>query len=547
MFSKVFPTRQGVVLADLLETGAREFPDKDFVLFSEGERWSYAETAAVSWRVAAGLRESCAITAQDVVTAWLPNGPEALAAWFGANCAGASFAPLNTAYKGAVLEHALNVTRSPVLVAHTDLLERLEGLDLPFLRVVVVVGAIPPGDGRFEIMSWNDVLHNPVATRPTLPEPIEPWHDMVVMMTSGTTGASKAVRRTYVQYSLYTETTFSIVGVNANDRFYVCGPMFHGGADTPIFSMLQLGASVAVSDGFSASRFWDEVRETGSTVTWIHSAMSLFLSKQPRLPNDADNPMRLAMLAPMIANSADFAARFAIRLYMVYGMTEMPCVFSVMDPVDGSSLGRPADPGYEVRIVDAFDIDVPDGSPGELIVRHALPWAISPGYLRDAEATARAWRNGWFHSGDVFIRDSQGEYRLVDRVKDSIRRRGENVSAAEVETALLNHPDIVEAAAIGVASDLEEDVLAYVSLRTGSTLRPVEILSFLEPQLPYFALPRYIVLAGTLPRNVALRPDKPTLRARGIPADAWDREREGVVISRERLDSHRSTGFAGGN
>lgn len=535
MYSDTFPHRESAVLADLLERGEREYPDKMFAVFTGGQTWSYAQAADISWRVGNALRDTCGVRAEDVVAAWLPNGPEALAAWFGANSTGASFAPLNTAYRGAILAHALNLTRSPVLVAHADLLDRLVGLDLPYLRVVVVVGgpAVPMGDLR--VLAWDGFVASGSAGRPVLSEPIEPWHDAVILMTSGTTGASKAVRRTYVQYWLYTETCFTHVGVDSSDRFYVCGPMFHGGADTPIFSMLELGASIAVSEGFSASRFWDEVRATGSTVAWIHSAMSLFLAKRPPKPNDADNPLRLAMLAPMIPGSVDFAERFGVRLYMVYGMTEMPCIFSVMDPVDDSSLGATADPGYEVRVVDAFDIEVPDGTPGELIVRHRFPWAISPGYLHDPEATAKAWRNGWFHSGDVFVRDSLGEYRLVDRVKDSIRRRGEYVSAAEVESALLEHLEITEAAVIGVPAELEEDILAYVSLRAGSALTQLEIHTFLQPRLPYFALPRYIVVRDTLPRNVALRADKPTLRGQGVPPDAWDRDEAGVTVSRERF------------
>jgi crotonobetaine/carnitine-CoA ligase len=541
MFDATFPDREAVVLADLLDRHAREQPDKTFAVFADGREWTYHQTAVISWTVATGLLDRCGVGLGDVVAALLPNGPEALAAWFGTNCTGASFAPLNTAYRGAILEHALNLTRAPVLFVHAELLDRLDRLTLPHLRVLVVVGWAGGSDnGRFRQMSWTQLTHRTATGRPHLPQPIEPWHDMVVLMTSGTTGASKAVRRTYVQYSLYTDTTFSIVGVGAPDRFYVCGPMFHGGADTPIFSMLQLGASIAVSDGFSVSRFWEEVRATQSTVTWIHSSMSLFLSKQPPAPGDADNPLRLAMLAPMIPGSAEFARRFAIRLYMVYGMTEMPCVFSVMDPVDDSTLGPVADPGYEARIVDANDVEVPDGTPGELIVRHRLPWAVTPGYLHDAEATARVWRNGWFHSGDVFVRDAAGEYRLVDRVKDSIRRRGENVSAAEVETALLEHPDIVEAAVIGVASELEEDVLAYVSVRSGRRLPAEVIHAFLAQRLPYFAVPRYIVHLDTLPRNVALRPDKPAMRRLGVPSNAWDRESEGVTVTRERLSRTNS-------
>jgi carnitine-CoA ligase len=338
-----------------------------------------------------------------------------------------------------------------------------------------------------------------------------------------------------VHYTLYTEVNFAGLGAGPDDRFYVCAPMFHGGADTPICSMLQLGGSIAVSRGFSASGFWRTARELACTIAWIHSSMSLFLYKQPARPDDRDNPLRWVMMAPLIEDFAGFAERFGVRVYMVYGMTEIPCPFRVVDPVERRSLGVPVDDGVELRIVDEHDQPLGDEQPGELVLRHAVPWAISPGYLGDPEATARVWRNGWFHTGDVFARRASGEYYLVDRVKDSIRRRGENVSAAEVETEILSHPDVTEAAAIGVPAELDEEILAYAVVRPQSGLDARALHGYLLERLPYFAVPRYIALAGALPRNPALRVDKPQLRALGVPATAWDRDAAGIVVRRERF------------
>jgi crotonobetaine/carnitine-CoA ligase len=241
------------------------------------------------------------------------------------------------------------------------------------------------------------------------------------------------------------------------------------------------------------------------------------------------------MMAPLIEDFAGFAERFDVRIYMVYGMTEIPCPFRVVDPVERRSLGPPVDDGVELRIVDEHDQPLGPEQPGELVLRHTVPGAISPGYLGDAEATARVWRNGWFHTGDVFARRASGEYYLVDRVKDSIRRRGENVSAAEVETEILSHPAVTEAAAIGVPAELDEEILAYCVVRPQSGLDAPALHDYLVERLPYFAVPRYIALAGSLPRNPALRVDKPHLRERGVPAGAWDREAAGIVLRRERL------------
>jgi carnitine-CoA ligase len=530
------PTREEAVLADVLERRADEWPAQVFAVFDGGGSLTYGELATRTWTIAESLRRLTGVREREVVAAWLPNGEEALLAWFAANAAGCVYQPLNTAYKGALLAHSLNIGQARVLILHADLAGRLEGLDLPHLETIVVVG--PRGDGAplpFRRLDWDDLSAEVVETRPRLRRPVEPWDDITILMTSGTTGQSKAVRRTYVHYTLYTEVNFVGIGAMPEDRFYVCAPMFHGGADTPIFSMLQLGASIAVSQGFSASGFWRTARELGCTLAWIHSSMSLFLWKQPPRPDDRDNPLRFVMMAPLIEEFAAFAERFDVCVYMIYGMTEIPCPFRVVDPVERRSLGPPVDDGIELRIVDEHDLPLGDEEPGELVLRHKVPWTISPGYLGDPEATARVWRNGWFHTGDVFARRANGDYYLVDRVKDSIRRRGENVSAAEVETEILSHPAVVEAAAVGVPAELDEEILAYAVVRPGSDLEPERLHEHLVDRLAYFAVPRYIAFVDTLPRNVALRVDKPQLRELGIPPEAWDREAVGVVLQRERF------------
>jgi carnitine-CoA ligase len=229
-----------------------------------------------------------------------------------------------------------------------------------------------------------------------------------------------------------------------------------------------------------------------------------------------------------------FAERFDVRIYMVYGMTEIPCVLRVVDPVTRRSLGTPVDPVYTARIVDENDLAIEQADvAGELVLRHELPWAISPGYLGDPDATGRVWRNGWFHTRDVFARDASGDFYVVDRVKDAIRRRGEKASAAEVETEILSHPDVTEAAAIAVPAEMDEEILAYAVARPGSALDEEGLHAYLLERLPYFAVPRCVVFADALPRNPALRVDKPQLRERGVPAGAWDREAAGIALQRD--------------
>lgn len=529
-----FPTRSDCVLSDLLAARSEESPHRVFAVFDDGDQWSFRETAERSWACAQALIELG--VGRDVpLAAWLPNGREAVLAWFGASVAGITYTPLNTALRGRLLEEALNLIQARALVAHSSLLDRLVGLDLPHLELLVVAGDagnVPAGLPR--AVPWNDVVGSRrVAAAPVLARPVEPWDDQMVMFTGGTTGNAKAVRRPHVLYLKMAEATFDNVGVTAEDRFLVCAPMFHGGADVPVYATLRTGGSVAIVRGFRTEDFWRDVRRWRCTVAWIHSAMCMFLWQQPPRPDDRDHPLRLAMQAPLLAEHRQFAERFGIRLYTVYGMTEMPCVFSVLDPVDHRSLGRPWTSEYEVRLVDEHDREVPQGRPGEMAVRHAVPWAVTPGYYGRPDATAQVWRNGWFHSGDVFVRDAAGEYRLVDRVKDSIRRRGENVSSAEVERELLAHPAVAEATVIGVAAEIEQEVMAVIVSR--GDLQPEELIGFLAGRLPYFAVPRYLRFVERIERTAALRPDKNLLREQGVTGDTFDREAAGIRLRRERL------------
>lgn len=531
----VLPDRQESVIPYVLERHAALHPEAPFAVFLDGEEWSYAETAERTWSLAHQMENKIGVTRGEIVASWVPSGEAAVLSWFATSSLGAIYAPLNTAYKGPQVQHALNLTETKVLIAHASLLERLNGLELPYLETIVVVDGQAEEDSPWQVYGFDELSSRKEVGPPVLDPPLEPWDDCAILMTSGTTGNSKAVRRTYAQYDRYTETTFRLVGADHTDRFYVCAPLFHGGADTPLFSMLQLGASVMIDAGFSASQFWERVRQYDCTIAWLHSSMSLFLHKQPPKADDAENPLKLAMLAPLFPGYQDFAKRFDVRIYMLYGMTEMACPFCVIDPSTVHSLGTSADPGYELRVVDENDIETPPGVPGELVVRHKLPWVISPGYFNDPAATARTWRNGWFHSGDVFVRDEEGNFQLVDRVKDSIRRRGEYVSAAEVEREALDLAEVREAAAIGVSTEMEEEVLLYIALQESADSSPEDIHQKLVERLAYFAVPRFIVMRDSLPRNVALRVDKPALRELGLPTDAWDAAAAGKQPKRERF------------
>jgi crotonobetaine/carnitine-CoA ligase len=487
--------------------------------------------------VAAGLVD-LGVEPGECVSAWLPNGPAGLLAWFGTNAAGAVYAPLNPAYRGSILEHTLNLARSKVLIAHAGLLDRLAGLSLHHLETVVVVGEGGEVPSRFRALRWEDI-ERPGAPRPVLAEPREVWDDMVLIYTSGTTGPSKAVRCSYCHHFTYAENLLH-PDLGAEDRFFVCVPLFHASGTTSTYGMLARGGSVAVTAGFATETYWDDVRKYGVTTAYIITAMVNFLNQQAPSPNDADNPMRLAYMGPMIEGHAAFAERFGIRLWTGYAMTEIPCVIRTLTPGDHRSCGTLVDPGnYEARVVDDRDRELPAGQVGELIVRHRRPWAINSGYQGMPEATAAAWRNGWFHSGDAFVRDEDGHFFFVDRVKDAIRRRGENISSMEVEAEVLAHPAVAEVAAFPVPSPdtQEEEVKVALRLHPGTTLDLAELIDFLVPRLPYFMVPRYVEVVDELPKTPSLKVEKYKLRQTGVTAGTWDRVAAGIVLKREGLVS----------
>ena len=241
-------------------------------------------------------------------------------------------------------------------------------------------------------------------------------------------------------------------------------------------------------------------------------------------------------MVPLVNDVDAFMERFGVEVYSIYNMTELCCPVMTTVPMTVPGSAGTVRPGCELRVVDANDCEVPTGATGEIVVRADTPWAINHGYYKEPEATARAWRNGWFHTGDAGRVDEDGNLYFVDRLKDTIRRRGENISSLEVETEVAAHPAVREAAVIPVPSELGEDeVMAVVALRPGQALDPADLLAFLEPRLAHFMIPRYVRIVDALPKTPTEKIEKHRLRADGITADSWDREAAGLRIRRERL------------
>jgi crotonobetaine/carnitine-CoA ligase len=268
--------------------------------------------------------------------------------------------------------------------------------------------------------------------------------------------------------------------------------------------------------------------------------MCSFLVKQPVEPGEREHGLRNVSIVPFAEEAVRFGQRFGVDVWTMFNMTETALpLFSERNPRALGSCGRPR-PGIAVRIVDGHDCEVPVGAVGELVVRSDLPWSMNHGYWRNAEATARAWRNGWFHTGDAFRRDAEGNHFFVDRIKDAIRRRGENISSFEVESEILAHPEVREAAVVAVPSEYGEDeVLAVVAPQPGASIDPVALTRFLAGRLPHFMVPRYLRLLPELPKTPTQKVQKHMLRAEGLASGVWDREAAGMRLGRPRLGPGR--------
>lgn len=526
------PARGECVVGALLDRWAEAQPDAPFLIFPDHSAWTFAQTRQRARQAAAGLQRLGVRRGSHVLT-WMPNEREAVLGWFGANLLGAVWVPVNAAYRGAILRHAIAISDAKVMIAHASLLPRLEPESAALLEHIVCAGGAPPALAGPAVHDF-DVLQQPgeAAAEP----PVEPWEPNYIILTSGTTGPSKAVLCTYVQS--WSGAAMAMDYFRHEDRLLANLPLYHVSGAGAIMDRLTKGGSCVLYDGFKPDSFWDTVREYGITGGCLVGAMTRFLLNQPASPRDRDHPLRAVITVPWNQDSLDFAHRFGVDMHTAFNMTELATPIRSAGP-NPAMLGTCGQlrPGSEGRVVDQHDMEVPHGEVGELILRTSRPWEITQGYYRNPEATAKAWRNGWFHTGDAFRRDAEGNFFFVDRMKDAIRRRGENISSFEVESEAGAHPAVREVVAIPVPSEHGEDEVMLVLVPAADRpFDPLELLRFMEPRMAAYMLPRYIRVVGELPKTPTAKIEKHRLRAEGVTADTWDREAHGVTVRRGKLE-----------
>ena len=531
-------------LPALLAEAAERHGERPFVRIA-GAAWRHADAPRVAAAAGSCLR-SLGVARGDRVALLCGNRAEALEVVLGCGWIGAIAVPINTASMAPQIEHVLRDSGARLLVAEDAFLDRLRHVALAAtaLGTVAVVGAAgadaastqptaPPGP--VGLARWRTAAEGAAATAPASVRPGDP---LAILYTSGTSGPAKGVVVPHAQYAAWGVHTARILGVGADDVLGTTLPLFHINALNTAAQALVHGAEAVYETRFSASRYWQQVGDAGATVVYLLGAMVPMLLAQPEGAAERAHRVRLG-LGPGVPPAAarTFEARTGVRLLEGYGSTETNFVIAgdAALPPDGT-MGR-VQPGFEARVVDADDAVLAPGEPGELVLRAAEPWSFAAGYFGRAEQTAEAWRNGWFHTGDRVVRDADGRLRFLDRLKDAIRRRGENISSYEVEQVLLAHPAIAEAAAFPVRSELAEDeVMVALVARTGAALAPDEVCAFCVERLPKFAVPRFIDVVADLPRTENGKVQKFRLRERGVTPTAWDREAETALARRAAFD-----------
>jgi crotonobetaine/carnitine-CoA ligase len=486
----------------------------------------------------AGMLRALGVRAGDTVLNLQPHRLDGYLSWLGIAWLRAIEVPVNTAYRARMLRYLVENSRAHVLIVAECFLERLAEVagEIEGPRVVVVPDASGPLPRLpFEVLDGRALL---AAARPAddLPGP-DPLDVSSLIYTSGTTGPSKGVPVTWA--SLH-----QIVGILPPDvvpegqSYYSVYSGFHIAGKAAFYAAQVLERRLVFRDVFSATHYWDDVRAHDVAFGGLVGGMASLLLAQPEKPDDARSPMRGVIMAPLIPELDRFRRRFGVRVCTGYGMTEIAYPFaSGWELANATSCGRLREgyPGYQVRVVDDQDRDVGPDRIGELVVRTEAPGIILTGYFGMPEKSAELWRGGWFHTGDGFRRDAEGNYYFADRIKDAIRRRGENISSFEVEAAVNEHPAVLESAALGVPSEHSEDeVKVVVVLRPGASLEPAELIAFLAPRMPRFMVPRYVEIADALPKTEATqRTRKHELRANALNARTWDREAAGIELPRD--------------
>ena len=519
-------------IGKFLEKSTRKNPRKTYLYYRE-ERISYEIFNENVNRAANGFL-NLGIRKGDRVCIMLHNCPEFLYTWLGLSKIGGILVPINAAFKEKEAEYIISHSEAVAIVAAHQFIPIIEAVRPRTPRVERLISL-----GEGEVTGWTPFQELPRASS-ELKSSVKLTGDDVstIMYTSGTTGPPKGVLVPHKAYIYCGEGYTLWADIKENDRLFTCLPLYHANAQYySTMGSLAAGASLILVDGFSASRFWDQIRRYGATIFNFIGMMLLVLVKQPESENDRNNPVRVAYGTPALEKSMqDYVEkRYGLTVLCGYALTE--CPFGTIQPLYGvrkeKSTGLPRQHSAfknEIKIFDDNNEALPPETIGELVIRNTT---VMKGYYKEPELTKKILKGGWLHTGDNAYQDQDGYFYFVDRKQDFIRRRGENISSIEVEGVLNSHPKVLESAVIGVQSELlDEEVKAYIVPKPEETIDPVNLLYWCKERLAYFKVPRYIEFRKALPKTPTHRIEKYKLRSEkaDLIKGCFDREKMGVEI-----------------
>jgi crotonobetaine/carnitine-CoA ligase len=537
-FEPTFP-REHWVLPHILEHHATTRPNAPFLQWTDAEApLSFAEVNAIANRIAHGFA-ALGIGKGDKVALFLPNCLEYPLLWFALNKLGAVEVTIGDSFRGQFLRHPLQLSEARLIVTTPELSWRLAEVeaDLPMLQGAIILNdeeyASAAQSAEFAHLRKHPfaVLETDNSANPGVA--VSPRDLAAVLFTSGTTGPSKAVLMPHRQIYFFAEEIIQVCRLTSDDVYMTGFPFFHANAQMEsIYPALVMGIRCVLYRRFSASDWIGRIRRSGATITNLLGATMAFVAAQPEQDDDRDHKLRCIFAAPVPDSlCSTITERFGVPdITTGFGQTEisMPFLSPWRQVIPAGACGVLLDQWFEVLIADPETGEPLDGlETGELLVRPRVPGVISDGFLGMPDKTLEAWRDLWFHTGDAVRRDAEGWYYFVDRLKDTLRRRGENISSFEVEDVVRSHPAVAECAVVGVPADEdggEDEVMVFVVPVAGQSVDPVDLIAFCRPRMPPFALPRYIDFVAELPKTPSEKVKKADLRKRGVTVTTWDRE-----------------------
>lgn len=516
----------------LIAGASERHPDRRFLRW-QGEEFSYGDLEAITNRYAGGFAD-LGVEKGERVAVLMRNRPEYFWTLWGLGKIGAIPVTINVSAKGDLLAYFISQSRSTWLVLADEFAEEITELtgQLPDLRGVLLADSDSNEQLKasgLQVLPLREVAAGP-AKRPAL-DLVDGSDPAAIFYTSGTTGPSKGVLTPHSQPRALAEQIVDYFELSSEDVLFTCLPMFHVNAIWYTgYSAILAGASVALVERFSARRFWSDIEEAGATQFNFMGSMANIIKSLGPTDAERNNQVRSSLIGPATREVIElFADRYGIEVITGYGSTELYLACRFRPKLVPEKIGTAGEvsPGGELRIVDENGEEVEIGVAGELTFKPDDPGWRMNAYFDMPEATSDSFVDGWFRSGDRGYFDSDGFLHFVDRIKDSIRRRGENISAFEIESQVNKHPGVEEVAAIPVPSELEEDdIMIWVVPRPGHEFSPDELVEFCESKMGRYMVPRFVEIVDGLPRTPTNRIEKYKLRewARERRKDLWDRE-----------------------